>query len=548
MAGQEKVNLQSPFELRFGVLLEQGSLQQWQSNTIVALEERSGARAECVLVAPANDVGFSRAPEQLGNFECKDRTVARLALERSSTNDAVMLSDASIAEVKQRNLDFILSFAPTDVARTLNGAARWGIWQFFLGNWQSHGAESAGFWEIVDDSPIAFASLIQLQPDPEYARILKQGCIRSHALLPSATRRRLQARCQHWPWQVCLEIADHAVELNSLPTIRAATPHGRRRGVLTMCSFALAATRRAVRETLQELLRHEQWNVGIIDAPLSSLLSGGTPPPPRWLMRPSRHEFFADPFSLTHNGRLTVLCERMDYHQGRGTIVALNLESGKDPLPVDVGPPVHLSYPFLFQHDGHDYCVPETHEAQEVVLYVADNFPLRWQRVATLVRGMPLLDATLFQYGKDWWFGASVPAPKGAECELHLYYADELMGPWRPHPANPVKVDVRSARPGGTPFWHEGALYRPAQDCSRTYGGSVAFNRVVRLTRNSYIEECVARLEPAANATYARGLHTVSAAGNATLVDAKRNVFVFSQFRTILRATMRKAFGISRSP
>jgi hypothetical protein len=161
---------------------------------------------------------------------------------------------------------------------------------------------------------------------------------------------------------------------------------------------------------------------------------------------------------------------------------------------------------------------------------------------------MPLLDATLFQYGKDWWFGASVPAPKGAECELHLYYADELMGPWRPHPANPVKVDVRSARPGGTPFWHEGALYRPAQDCSRTYGGSVAFNRVVRLTRNSYIEECVARLEPAANATYARGLHTVSAAGNATLVDAKRNVFVFSQFRTILRATMRKAFGISRSP
>ena len=40
-----------------------------------------------------------------------------------------------------------------------------------------------------------------------------------------------------------------------------------------------------------------------------------------------------------------------------------------------------------------------------------------------------------------------------------------------------VKTDVRSARPAGTPFVYQGELYRPAQDCSRTYGGSIVIHR-----------------------------------------------------------------------
>src|SRR5213596_456309 len=56
------------------------------------------------------------------------------------------------------------------------------------------------------------------------------------------------------------------------------------------------------------------------------------------------------------------------------------------------------------------------------------------------------------------------------------------LGPWRPHPGNPVKVDVRSSRPAGGPFLFGGNLYRPAQDCSRTYGGGITINRVTHLS------------------------------------------------------------------
>ena len=36
-----------------------------------------------------------------------------------------------------------------------------------------------------------------------------------------------------------------------------------------------------------------------------------------------------------------------------------------------------------------------------------------------------------------------------AHDELHLYSAPGILGPWKPHPRNPVKSDVRSARPAG---------------------------------------------------------------------------------------------------
>ena len=67
---------------------------------------------------------------------------------------------------------------------------------------------------------------------------------------------------------------------------------------------------------------------------------------------------------------------------------------------------------------------------------------------------------------------------EGYHSHLYIFYADELLGPWRPHSKNPVKIDVRSAGPAGPFFWYEGALYRPTQDCSRLYGGCINITRI----------------------------------------------------------------------
>ena len=94
-----------------------------------------------------------------------------------------------------------------------------------------------------------------------------------------------------------------------------------------------------------------------------------------------------------------------------------------------------------------------------------------------LLDGFPGCDATPVEHDGRWWLFCGNQDDRGTE-RLYLFMADALTGPWRPHPGNPVKADAGSARPGGLPFVHEGVLYRPAQDCSRTYGGALVLNRV----------------------------------------------------------------------
>jgi hypothetical protein len=90
----------------------------------------------------------------------------------------------------------------------------------------------------------------------------------------------------------------------------------------------------------------------------------------------------------------------------------------------------------------------------------------------------------------------------------------------------PAKIDVRSSRPAGTPFEHDGILYRPAQDCSEFYGGRVIINRVNTLTPIDFAEEPVAVIDPYRDGPYSDGIHTLSGAAGAVVVDGMRRVFI----------------------
>jgi hypothetical protein len=88
-----------------------------------------------------------------------------------------------------------------------------------------------------------------------------------------------------------------------------------------------------------------------------------------------------------------------------------------------------MSYPFLLEAEQRMLCVPETSDAQEICLYASERFPDRWVKIATLVTGVAIVDATLFHHGEHWWLAGSEVAAFGANCELHLWYAQDIMGP-----------------------------------------------------------------------------------------------------------------------
>src|SRR2546427_610728 len=196
--------------------------------------------------------------------------------------------------------------------------------------------------------------------------------------------------------------------------------------------------------------------------------------------------------------------------------------------------PVHASYPYLVVERGEIYCIPETNASREIGLYRAIDFPTRWEKVGTLVSGVAALDPTVFRHEGRWWLTCT-DREVGENMPLFVWHARNLEGPWEPHALNPVKADIRSSRPAGTPFVDGGILYRPAQDCSRMYGGGIVINRVVRLTPTEFMEEPAATIEPFSESPFPDGIHTLSGVGDITLIDSKRHRFVPSAIPYVLR-------------
>jgi hypothetical protein len=181
----------------------------------------------------------------------------------------------------------------------------------------------------------------------------------------------------------------------------------------------------------------------------------------------------------------------------------------------------HWSYPYVFVDDGDTYCVPETADAGCAHLHRwVDGC---WEPVAELLPGRPVLDPSLVRHDGRYWLFATFREAGLHNTELHLFVADAVTGPYRPHRANPVKVDVRSARPAGTIFRVGEHLYRPGQDCGEDYGGALVVHRIDDLREDAFVETPVCRIVP--RRPYPAGVHTLSVAGDWAAIDAKRYAF-----------------------
>ncbi|MEQ1717718.1 MAG: hypothetical protein ABL907_17360, partial [Hyphomicrobium sp.] len=156
--------------------------------------------------------------------------------------------------------------------------------------------------------------------------------------------------------------------------------------------------------------------------------------------------YFADPFVFAQEGRTHVFVEELPDATGRGHLAHFELSA--DGRASAVTPvlemPFHLSYPFVFAHDGQIWMLPESSSAGGLDLYRATRFPDRWEKVARLIEGR-VHDATIFQHqgeyqvqhqGQDqgqhqgkWWIAAGSETLQSSSWDaLSLYSASTLMG------------------------------------------------------------------------------------------------------------------------
>jgi hypothetical protein len=236
------------------------------------------------------------------------------------------------------------------------------------------------------------------------------------------------------------------------------------------------------------------------------------------------HRFYADPFPVKWQGRTFVFFEDLDHRVGKGIISAIEFDGAGPNGPVTpvLEEPWHLSYPFLIEHDGALWMIPESSQHRDVALYRCVDFPNRWERHATLLSGLELGDATIVRHnGLHYLFGATRDGAGGYSDTLSIFHANHLFGPWLPHAGNPIMVDRRSARPGGNFFTIGGQLWRPVQNCSGGYGSTLGLAEVTELTPASFNQIVRHTIAPGSRWP-GRKLHTLNRYGRLEVIDGSR--------------------------
>jgi hypothetical protein len=288
-----------------------------------------------------------------------------------------------------------------------------------------------------------------------------------------------------------------------------------------MCRLLPRLAYRIARRAARKTLWYGQWGLG-----LKVGKSAGPAPSLHdfHLLVPPRDRSWADPFPVASDGRYFVFVKEVVRCARKGRIAVIEVdEKGSAKEPVTVLERDHpLSYPFVFEWRGAHYMVPESRARKTIELYRSVRFPFEWEPEKVLIGDIRAVDATLAEIEGRWWMFANVNEEGASpDDELHLFHADSPLGPWTPHRRNPVKSDVRCSRPAGRLFFHNGDLYRPAQDCSVAPGYAISINKVVRLDADGFLEQEVSKILPRWSPGIERN-HTLNSAGRLTVVDCYR--------------------------
>ncbi len=494
--------------LTFGVVVPARKLRAWESACIRRLEWSGTARlAYCV-----------RTNTPRAKMAAEDR-FARIT-KAASLREGIPIK----APDAPCDVDFVLTFAGADAAKPFAARAPLGIWEFVFGEPGTFQSQVPGFWEIYRGYPLTGASLVRISQDER--TVLRSAHLPVIADSLAQNVDTLLDEIARWPGGVCEHLAAGCAQRLVNPSPATQMAFGYPSLAQMSAGRAIAAKNALARFARINLLRIE-WGVFRLEASPWECIGKDMRAKIAPLPGAPRKAFLADPCIVEQNGRTFIFCEEFRYDLNRGVIVALErYAGGKMQVQDAIDEPHHLSYPQVFEHGGEIYCVAETASINRAGLYRAVEFPYCWEFVKPLLDGVRAVDSTFLRHGGKWWlFCTNGRGPrKGDHSHLNIFYADDLLGEWKRHAQNPVKIDVRSARPAGQIFEHGGALYRPAQDCSRTYGGAITLNRIERLSETEFCETYAGTVRPPAG-RYGKGIHTISAAGDMCIVDAKRYAF-----------------------
>jgi hypothetical protein len=268
----------------------------------------------------------------------------------------------------------------------------------------------------------------------------------------------------------------------------------------------------------------KQWGLGYLKASLADIIREKKSKLSfEWLPLNDTSTSWADPFIFRGpDKKVNILFESVSTVKLDGNISLLtcdddmNIESEK--VILDNGQ--HLSYPFTYQENGKIYVIPENAFSGGLYAYELD-YPSGRLHNKTEMLPFKVIDPTILKADNRYWMFCTMLGDT-LNSDLHIFYADSLLGPYTAHSGNPVRSDLIGSRPAGNFIVVDGGIYRPAQNCVNYYGESITINKVNLLTTTRFEEEVYMTIEPNEADEFNYGIHTINAIDDLIIVDGQK--------------------------
>lgn len=500
--------------IRVAILVESLTVPEWVRWTAAQIEAEEGFSLVSILLQPGS-TGPSglRAERTYRFYERLDRAVFGPAPALRAA-DLTPLASGRVRQAKIEAVDIVVSFLPLERTRWDAARTRHGVWAIAPMDDGGTGGSASRFWELHDRKGVAKTSLVALTDGSR--RVLARDSVRADALSLTRTRNLAAWGAAHLVLRTL-----RLLRRDGAPPAPGSDPVNDRHTptAATTIGHAARTAIRGVAAKSRTIWSRDEWFVS------ARPRAGRLEKTPLHVVPNPRGRFLADPFVIEVDGRHFLFVEDYSYAAQRAVISVCEAGPGETwspPRPVlDCGH--HVSYPFVFEHNGVVYMIPETHQAERIGLYKAINFPHQWQLDRVLLDGIRAVDTTIhIETDRVWLFTNVLEGPED-RGELHLFSSRSLYGEWCPHPRNPIVSDPSRARPAGRLFYRNGVRIRPSQDCSRGYGFAMLLNRIDVLSLSEYHETPLERIEP----DWLPGLeatHTYTFDSHYECLDGRRHV------------------------
>lgn len=279
-----------------------------------------------------------------------------------------------------------------------------------------------------------------------------------------------------------------------------------------------------IKERLKDLLFKEEWTLAIRKRQEKLLLEAGGTDEQFHIIKNSPRYWAADPFLISKDDKDYIFFEMFDRLKGKGLIGYRVIEKDKiSKMKVAYEHNTHLSFPFVFEHEGDFYMMPESSKDHTLPILKAKSFPDKWEIVSNLNNGERFVDSVLFEHkGSVYLFTQQIQNSYSFDkLDVYITESDKLVA----HKCNPVVVSHENARLAGKVFRLNDSIIRVSQDCSADYGRKLTFNKITGLSPNTYSEEKLKEIEVADISLDAKndycGTHTYNQNENYEIIDLK---------------------------